>query len=591
VPITTTVGTPSQLPDHYTYQANGAAGTVPGIVCKVEIDETGTQHTVPIHDMPMTNGWLQPNPATLNFDTVDVNGNNQMISMPIELIGDTRAWYGHLAKQFFPVHTPNWKDVMTFHSSWVQKLKHDRATTMNSVPFGWLVEEGERLGFVYGGYLWGPNGNKPAGKTDKELAARYTPKGSLQPYLDASNMLFAQKRPPIEALLAVSYASPLVSLIGQTGFILSVYSQESGIQKTTALNINAAVWGHPQHTKQTLGATINSVFRRAGLLRHLPIVWDEVRTGADANKFSDFVFQLSGGIEKSRLKSSTEFQTVGDWATIMASAANTSMLEAINKANKATEAGAMRIFEYVIPKATQGIISTADATMLVSQLDENYGVAGLHYAKFLGENSETIRDETLALLKEYENNFIARPEERFWFALIACLQQGATYANRIVGTKFDLPALEAFLIDTLSGMRTSKGDTTVDMRDPLNLSEMLSRYLNAQRIEHTVVTDTYVPPLAKAMASLKTDPTRTKEVFVHLSQDGHLRMRLSAFTEWLNKQKLPSTIIINELKNQFGATYTKQARLAWGTPLFTQPDQCLTIDFHHANIPAGWAPF
>jgi hypothetical protein len=481
---------------------------------------------------------------------------------------------------------------MAFHSSWISKLKEDRAATISTVPFGWLVEDGVRQGFVYGGHLHTPTGSKPAGKVDRALAERYTPKGTIQPYLDAHQMLIAQRRPAADAMQAISFASPLVALIGQTGFVMSVYSQESGIQKTSALRVNASVWGHPWKSMQKLDDTTNAVFRKAGQIRHLPIVWDELRAGDDAQKFSDFVFQLSGGVEKARLKATTEFQSVGDWATILVGASNNSLLSAINKANKATEAGAMRIFEYVVPRATQGIISTADATMMVSTLDENYGVAGMMYAKFLGENFDVVRDATLARLKDYEIRCGARPEERFWFALIACLQQGATYANQVVGTSFDLLALEKFLIDTLQGMRTAKLDTTVNMRDPINLSEMLSRYLNFQRAEHTVVTDRHISRHIKATAAIKSDFSRLKEAHVHITQDdGHLRLRLAAFNEWLDKQKLPSTIILNELKNQFGATYTKQSRLAWGTNFLTQPDQCLTFDYRHPGFPPNWAPY
>jgi hypothetical protein len=579
---------PTALPDGYAYAVNGTAG----IVCKIETDDAGTQRMVAITERPMMNGWLQENPNVLHFDTISSEGKGlTKISVPQNMIGNIEKWSGHCSDSGLFIQLQHRKEVMTFHSSWVSKLKQDRSATISTVPFGWLVEDGVRQGFVYGGQLSSPSGAKPAGKVDRALAERYTPKGTIQPYLDAMAMLMAQKRPAIDALLAVSYGSPLVALIGQTGFIMSVYSQESGIQKTSALRTNASVWGHPSMSMQTLDDTSNAVFRKAGQIRHLPIVWDEVRTGDDAQRFSDFVFQLSGGKEKARLKATTEFQSVGDWATILVGASNNSLLSAVNKANKATEAGAMRIFEYVVPKATQGIISTADATMMVSTLDDNYGVAGLMYAKFLGENFEVARDETLNRLKDYEIRYGARPEERFWFALIACLQQGATYANAVVGTSFDLKALEKFLIDTLAGMRTSKLDTTVNMRDPVNLSEMLSRYLNFQRPEHTLITDTYIAPNRKATASVKSDFSRLKETQVHVAQDGHMRLRLTAFNEWLDKQKLPSTIVLNELKLQFGAQYTKQSRLGYGTNFMTQPDQCLTLDFRHPGFPPDWAPY
>jgi hypothetical protein len=596
-PTPTTVVTPTPvtapvsmvLPEGYVYGVNGVAG----IVHKIETDEAGVMRTVAITERPMMNGWLQENPNILHFETISSEGKGvTQVAIPQNLIGNIDKWSTHCTDSGLFIQLKHRKEVMAFHSSWISKLKEDRAATISTVPFGWLVEEGVRQGFVYGGHLHTPTGSKPAGKVDRALAERYTPKGTIQPYLDAHAMLIAQQRPAADAMQAISYASPLVALIGQTGFIMSVYSQESGIQKTSALRTNASVWGHPWKSMQALDDTPNAVFRKAGQIRHLPIVWDEVRTGDDAQKFSDFVFQLSGGKEKARLKATTEFQSVGDWATIMVGASNNSLLSAVNKANKATEAGAMRIFEYVVPKATQGIISTADATMMVSALDENYGVAGVMYAKFLGENFDVIRDETLARLKDYEIRYSARPEERFWFALIACLQQGATYANAVIGTSFDLVALENFLTGTMQGMRTAKLDTTVNMRDPMNLSEMLSRYLNFQRAEHTVVTDKHISRHIKATAAMKSDFSRLKETHVHITQDdGHLRLRLAAFNEWLDKQKLPSTIVLNELKHQFGATYTKQSRLAWGTNFWTQPDQCLTFDYRHPGFPAGWAPY
>jgi hypothetical protein len=283
---------------------------------------------------------------------------------------------------------------------------------------------------------------------------------------------------------------------------------------------------------------------------------------------------------------------MGDWATILVGASNNSLLGEINKANKGTEAGAMRIFEYVIPRATQGIISTADATMMVSALDENYGMAGMLYAKFLGENFDLVRDETMARLKDYEIRYKAKPEERFWFALVACLLQGAEYANQIIGTHFDTYAMESFLLSTLQGMRQSNVDATTNLRDPVNLSEVLSRYLNFQAAEHTLITDNFVPPQSKATTTIRNDILRMKEAQVHLTKlDQHLRIRLTAFTKWLEDQKIPVTIVLDELKVQFGAVRTKQSKLGWGTDRFTLPDQCVTFDLNNPNFPADWKPY
>ena len=115
-------------------------------------------------------------------------------------------------------------------------------------------------------------------------------------------------------MLAASFASPLVELLGQNSFILHLWGL-TGIGKTVALMAAMSVWGDPEPGRmvRTLNMTQNAMLQTAAFLKNLPFAADELQTikrnGID---YTQLIMQLTEGVNRSRMKYD-QLSPLGSW--------------------------------------------------------------------------------------------------------------------------------------------------------------------------------------------------------------------------------------------------------------------------------------
>ncbi len=549
-----------------------------GVVMLIGQNEDGTALFTPISDYPITDGWLQKDPRTLHFTTITERGRQQQIEILLECIG-TMQMRGILQSQGFMLRI-NAKLAQEFFVAWIQKLQASR-DSVSAAPFGWSINNGKWEGFVYAGTLYTPTGTKPAANADPMLAKQYTPTGELKKWSDAADLITLQQRPDTSAILASAFAAPLVKVLGEQGLLMSTYSQESGIGKSTALKVGQAVWGDPIRGVSGTTDTSNSVFRKMGEVNALPIYWDELKTDEDVKKFVDITFRLTGGREKSRLTSTIKQREAGVWQTLLLSASNDSLLDYIANHTSTTPAGIMRIFEFEIAKGTVHQIEPSDARLMIAELDHNYGQAGLIYAQFLGANFERIRKEVADYARELGREVKATQEERFWTAIMTAVCLGAKYANDLGLTDLDEVALKAFMIERLEGMRTERREQPVDMRKAINVSNMLAQFFNAMQGRHTIKTNrVHISSGKPAVGSIKivSDTSRLDGVYVHIGMEDKLvRISSTYLSTWLKDKGMSRHIFTDALIKELGAKKIN-GRMASGTPHAGATEHLLQLD-------------
>lgn len=582
LPLTTSPSSTDPLPPDYQRRPDG-------VVTQMVTDPTGQAQWIPVCDYPITNGWLQRNPWILHFSTVMDNGRKALISLHAEDIG-TNEMRKVLQGQGLVVNTDELKPLARFFVSWVKTLQQTANAVVSSSPFGWDFTNGKVSGFCYGGNLWTPSGSRAAANADPQIAQQYAPTGDIQPWVNASALVTSQGRPDLDAIIASSFAAPLVLFTGHTGLQMSAYSVESGIGKSTALKVAQSVWGDPIRGIQSLGDTQNSVFAKLGELQSLPIFWDELKTDEDTKRFVNLTFQLTGGKEKSRLNTRIAQRPVGKWQTILVSASNDSLLDMVLGKTKTTTAGLLRIFEYEVRPGTKGQIDPTRAQSIVAKLNHNYGAVGMQYAQWLGANFSTLEAEVMpfceALGKEcgYEN------DERFWVALVGSLLLGAKYANKLGYTSIDEVGLKTFLLDVLEKMRGERKVQPVDMKDAMNVSNILAQFLNWARARHTLYTNKIhtAPGRPKpGDITLPRDVTRLEAVYVHIGLDDKImRISSTALSEWLATKEYSRHVLTKALTDQFGMRNVR-ARIGAGTSFAGAFEYLLEIDLstsQHANF-------
>jgi hypothetical protein len=554
----------SDLPAGYKRLANG-------IVCRILTNADGTSEDDPVSSYPFTNPMIQPTPIyTLLFDTVNEVGRTSRIMIPQKEAATVDGLKRLLWGQGMPISDIDAKKVKDFIMSWVSHLQKNKSHVISSAPFGWSVSGGKPEGFIFGGSVWTPTGDRTSAVPSQVVERQYRPEGEMQPWMDAANMITSQGRPALDAILASAFAAPLLKFTGVPGILLSTYSTESGIGKTTTMRVAQAVWGHPKKAMQGTDDTVNSIMNKIGQVRVLPLYWDEIKTEEDSKRFVKIVFALTRGSEKNRSGRDGQLREAGDWDTMMISASNDSITDVVVGHSKQTLAGAYRVFEYAVPsgKGGKGQINSSDAAQIENKLFDNHGQVGLEYAKFLGKNVRTVEKEVEAFDKALGMELKLENEERFWRVMVTTLLLGAKYANDLKFTTIDIPAMKSFLVGVIRGMQTDMVAQPVDMDKTDNVSNVLAQFLNAMRARHMLRTNKIHRSAGKPVKdSIKviSDASRLDTLYVHIGVDDKiLRMSGTYLGTWLVEQGYSKHSFIKSLEKHFGAA-TIRARIGAGT--------------------------
>lgn len=126
-------------------------------------------------------------------------------------------------------------------------------------------------------------------------------RGKLSDWVDFVKPL--RNKLEIRLLLAASFASPLIELIGENPFVFHLWGA-SGTAKTVALLLASSIWGDPAMGKmtRTMNMTTNSMLSTAAFLRNLPFCGDELQTIKSAwQNYDKLIMCITEGIDRGRM--------------------------------------------------------------------------------------------------------------------------------------------------------------------------------------------------------------------------------------------------------------------------------------------------
>lgn len=566
------------LPDRFIRNPNGTIGV------RVVMDD-GTQQVIPLTRYPVWKGWLSPSPWTLHFTTMLTGGALTQFELPTEVIGAKDGLSKYLCAKGFFSSDKEAKLLKEFFMAWIQKLQQTKDKVIAASPFGWSVVDGKIDGFAYGGRVWGIKDDRPAANPDTVLSYQYAPRGEAAVWNELARIIYSQNRPALNAILAVAFAGPLVRFTGHPGLLLNAYSTESGIGKTTSMKCSQAVWAHPVMAMQGLDDTGNSVLKKLGQIKSLPAYWDEIKSEDQVRNFCSIVFTLTGGREKTRMNTDTTLRESGSWQTILVSASNESLIDPLIKKTGSTTAGLYRMFEYQVPRPTS-VGDVSSVQRLVGKLEDNYGHAGMIYAKFLGANYKRIEEEVGDLQAQLFGEVSASQDERLWIGTMTVVLKGAEYANQLGLTQINIDELKAFLIETLEGMRSEIKKSPTDMNDEMSLSTILAQFINSTRQNTLITNRTWVakgkPP--RGAIQVLNDVSRIQRLGVHIStEDKLLRISSSFFSQWMAESGHSRKIFLDRMEKEYGVE-VKAGRLAGGTELTSVLEHVIWIDMNHPKL-------
>lgn len=220
--------------------------------------------------------------------------------------------------------------------------------------------------------------------------------GSFDVWLRHVRELRASGRMEVKFLLAASFSSVLVQVLGGLPFFVDLWGETEG-GKTVSLMVAASVWANPDESRYIgdFKTTDVALEAKADMLNHLPMFLDDTsKTSARIrDNFEGIVYDLCSGKGKSRSNKELGINRENRWRNVMICNGERPLSSYVN------QGGAInRILEVECgEKIYQDPQKTAET------VKKNYGHAGKEFVEIIKELGE---DEIRSLQKEFQKQLL-----------------------------------------------------------------------------------------------------------------------------------------------------------------------------------------
>lgn len=445
------------------------------------------------------------------------------------------------------------KEFQIMLRSYMEELRKTKTMTNIHNSMGWKEDFTQ---FVIGDKLYKRHRDGSVTTDDIALTANtnrlsntlYTQKGSLEAWVDATELLQTYDMPAHMFALGNAFAAPLWSLMGLKGITVSLFG-ETGAGKTLAQLWMQSVWGNPDKLHVAAKFTQNALFNRLGLYCNLPMSIDEA--GMMEDKYiGDFCYSVTQGEDKKRLTRSIEEREVKEWATCVVVSTNTSFISKLSASGLSTDAQMARLLEVRMPMHKMFHDSSDAGRNIVAFLQNNHGIVGEVYAKALLKRGETQLQELIAerrstFTHRYGCTFIGA--ERFWQAALIVIDAGFQIAAEEGLVKFDPTTGVQWGVGQLGALRASVKDNGTDA------FKLIHEYINEKAHEAIIVmhTDSKPPSMdqtrvPRSQISIRFDKHRTD---INKPFDrGTIMLVSRLFKKWVSSKGYDYNSLKQELK-------------------------------------------
>lgn len=546
------------LPDGWVFNASGhVCAALQGEKTADDIQETVL---VPMlgEKQWLLNPFVQEEPHAILFKVNGSMGVLRDVMVERAIMPSTQKTLERLGEQGVSYHRQTKNMMGDFLMELTRKIELLRASA-KARAFGWVQDEvnGGYHQFVYGKTFHRNGTETEGGYLNETMRRQYAPVGKIEPWIKAAQyIVIDQNRPELTNFLAYTFAAVLIQLTGQP-LVVGSLCGHSGDGKSTVLKLGAAAWGHPEESRITNDPTLNAVGHKMGMLANLPVFFDEVT----AEKPMENVVTVlhMDGVERARLfaaKSGLQMRASGHWATLLCTTGNRSLLDFVSTMQRDTAMGRYRIFETPLPKR-EGDDQRSDPVVekMMSDLRFNYGQVGLVYAKFLASKSADLEAMLLERRAAFDKLVAATQQERFWSIICACTLLGAQFAVELGLVKFDLKAMETFLVAAFK-MQREKLKADGQEGDGVAV-ELLTAFMKDHQ-QHMLVTDG-LPGRGgapnKTPFNILRQPGLDKNKGIHIQWVDRpsmpiLRISRDKLIEWLTLHKRQPSVVFDRIKHR-----------------------------------------
>lgn len=331
-------------------------------------------------------------------------------------------------------------------SRYLLKLKEELDPINVFSNVGWHEDDESNLEFRLE-TLISDDSSKRAKINKQNLNFNVTCNGTLEQWIDICNKEVIGNI-PLEAALCFGFSAPIVGyLYRTTGYhdtLLIHLVGNSTTGKTTASNLAVSAFGKPDSKEQglsrTWNGTTNAIIRSLGGNFGVPLVLDEFSMVRNRSVNSE-VYTIVDGQDKARLSDTIEQRDRPKWATTVISTGEQSIF------NKTSNNAGLRVrlLQFDGAKWTN---SAENADNIKSVISENYGHAGVEFAKYIFSKGMDIIDEKI---KYWNNQCMDKiPNNPFKDRIAykyAIIMTGGDIANEALDLGMDLDKVLNFLVD------------------------------------------------------------------------------------------------------------------------------------------------
>jgi hypothetical protein len=458
--------------------------------------------------------------------------------------------------------------IMVYIIKFVNELQYKTDVEVMRMQYGWADKNSK---FVVGDQEITAEGIKysPPSSMTSALSEYMQPVGTLDEWKKIANVYNRPSMEPHAFGFFTAFGSPLLTHLNLKGAVINLVNNVSGTGKTTVAKVMHSVYGHPEEQMLIAKDTINVKLHRMGVMGNLPISCDEI-TNVEADHFSDFVYAVSQGRARNRMKSQSneERLNTSKWSLLCVCTSNASFYDKLASLKSTPDGELMRLIEFQIP--VNSVMNKVEADEIFSQLDNNYGHAGRIYLQWLVSNLEEAIDMVKQVQVVIDKKVKFSGRERFWSGVAACNIAGAMIAKKLGLIDIDIKRVFEWMVVEFSKMRHEI------KAPPTNQASTIGEFLNEFRGSILVINDAadkrsgmaqlpIVEPKFDLLARIEPD---TKKLFISAK---HLR-------QFCTKNQITLKDVLNTLAAEGIYEKTVKKRMAKGTKIEGLPTDAFMFD-------------
>ena len=274
------------------------------------------------------------------------------------------------------IDSNNAKAAVKYFSDFIQKNDSLIETLSGKSSLGWVEIDDELIFVPYTDRFYFNNSE------NKHLFDMVNEKGSIETWIKLTAEY--RKRLPIRLVMAASFASPLLYLLGGNPFICHVWGL-SGYGKTLAVIVAMSIWGSPEQGKltQSLDSTDNNLMLTASFFNHIPVGADELQTvkrNANDLNYDKTIMKITNAQDRGKNKNGTTAEVRKTWDNVFITSGEEDIVKSSSNTGAKNRVISIGLSEKLFP-----VGNTVKQDMM-----KNHGTAGRLYIAFVKKNRDFI---------------------------------------------------------------------------------------------------------------------------------------------------------------------------------------------------------